>query len=141
MFSVGPLVAGAFMLLLDNVVGTGFFDPQRGGDPILWEHLFWFFGHPEVYVLLLPALGVLAEIIPVFSRKPLFGYKLIVYLVLISAFLSVLVWAHHQFVSGIDPRMATFFSVGTILISIPFAGIFLAFMGTLWGGSIRLTVP
>src|SRR5208282_3708630 len=100
-----------------------------------------FFGHPEVYVLLLPALGVLGEILPVFSRKPLFAYKTIVYLALLSAFLSVIVWAHHQFVAGIDPRMATFFSIGTILISIPFAGIFLAFMATLWGGAIRMTVP
>ncbi len=141
MFSCGPLVAGAFMLLLDNIVGTGFFDASRGGDPILWQHLFWFFGHPEVYVLLLPALGVLGEIIPVFSRKPLFAYKTIIYLALASAVLSVVVWAHHQFVSGIDPRMATFFSVGTIIISIPFAGIFLAFMATLWGGSIKFTVP
>lgn len=141
MFSVGPLVAGAFMLLFDNVLGTGFYDPHRGGDPMLWEHLFWFFGHPEVYVLLLPSLGVLAEIIPVFSRKPLFAYKTIIYLALVSAFLSVIVWAHHQFVAGIDPRMATFFSIGTILISIPFAGIFLSFMATLWGGTIRMTVP
>lgn len=141
MFSVGPLVAGAFMLLFDNVLGTGFYDPHRGGDPMLWEHLFWFFGHPEVYVLLLPSLGVLAEIVPVFSRKPLFAYKTIIYLALLSAFLSVLVWAHHQFVAGIDPRMATFFSIGTILISIPFAGIFLSYMATLWGGSITMKVP
>ncbi len=141
MFSVGPLVAGAFMLLFDNVLGTGFYDPHRGGDPMLWEHLFWFFGHPEVYVLLLPSLGVLAEIVPVFSRKPLFAYKTIIYLALLSAFLSVLVWAHHQFVAGIDPRMATFFSIGTILISIPFAGIFLSYMATLWGGKITMKVP
>jgi cytochrome c oxidase subunit I len=90
---------------------------------------------------LLPALGVLAEILPTFSRKPLFGYKPIIYLALVSAVLSVLVWAHHQFVAGIDPRMATFFSIGTILISIPFAGIFLSFMATLWGGSIKFSVP
>ena len=141
MFSVGPLVAGAFMLLFDNILGTGFYDPARGGDPMLWEHLFWFFGHPEVYVLLLPSLGVLAEIIPVFARKPLFAYKPIIYMALLSAVLSVLVWAHHQFIAGIDPRMATFFSIGTILISIPFAGIFLSFMATLWGGSIRLSLP
>jgi cytochrome c oxidase subunit I len=141
MFAVGPLVAGAFMLLLDNIVGTGFYDAARGGDPILWQHLFWFFGHPEVYVLLLPSLGILGEIIPVFSRKPLFGYKTLIYLALSSAILSVVVWAHHQFVSGIDPRMATFFSIGTIIISIPFAGMFLSFMATLWGGSIRFTVP
>lgn len=141
MFSVGPLVAGAVMLLLDIVAGTGFYDPGRGGDPVLWQHLFWFFGHPEVYVLLLPSLGVLAEIMPVFSRKPLFAYKPIIYLALLSAVLSVVVWAHHQFISGIDPRMATFFSIGTIIISIPFAGIFLSLMATLWGGAIRITVP
>lgn len=141
MFSVGPLVAGAVMLLLDITVGTGYYDPSRGGDPILFQHLFWFFGHPEVYVLLLPALGVLAEIIPVFARKPLFAYKKIIYLAIVSALLSVVVWAHHQFVAGIDPRMATFFSIGTILISIPFAGIFLSLMATLWGGSIKFEVP
>ncbi len=141
MFAVGPVFAGAVLLLLDNVIGTGFYDPARGGDPILFEHLFWFFGHPEVYVLLLPSLGVIAEIISVFSRKPIFAYKTIIYLSLVSAVLSVMVWAHHQFVSGIDPRMATFFSVGTIIISIPFAGIFLSYMATLWGGSIRFTVP
>ncbi len=141
MFSVGPLVAGAFMLLFDITVGTGFYDPARGGDPILFQHLFWFFGHPEVYVLLLPSLGVLGEIIPVFARKPLFAYRKIVYLALLSAVLSVVVWAHHQFIAGIDPRMATFFSIGTILISIPFAGIFLAFIATLWGGKIKVTLP
>jgi cytochrome c oxidase subunit I len=141
MFSVGPLVAGAVMLLFDITLGTGFYDVARGGDPILFQHLFWFFGHPEVYVLLLPALGVLAEIIPVFSRKPLFAYRTIIYLALFSAVLSVVVWAHHQFIAGIDPRMATFFSIGTIIISIPFAGIFLSFMATLWGGSIRFSVP
>ncbi len=141
MFSVGPLIAGAVMLLFDITLGTGFYDPARGGDPILFQHLFWFFGHPEVYVLLLPALGVLGEIIPVFSRKPLFAYKTIIYLALISAVLSVVVWAHHQFIAGIDPRMATFFSIGTILISIPFAGIFLSFIATLWKGAIRLKLP
>ncbi len=141
MFSVGPLVAGAVMLLFDITVGTGFYDPARGGDPVLFQHLFWFFGHPEVYVLLLPAVGAIGEILSVFSRKPLFAYKTIIYLALLSAILSVVVWAHHQFVAGIDPRMATFFSVGTIIISIPFAGIFLSYMATLWGGSIRFTVP
>ena len=141
MFSVGPLVAGAVMLLFDITAGTGFYDPSRGGDPILFQHLFWFFGHPEVYVLLLPSLGVLGEIIPVFSRKPLFAYKTIVYLALASAVLSVVVWAHHQFVAGIDPRMATFFSIGTILISIPFAGIFLSLIATLWKGLIRFKLP
>lgn len=141
MFSVGPLVAGAVMLLFDRIIGTGFYDPARGGDPVLFQHLFWFFGHPEVYVILLPSLGLVGEIIPTFARKPLFGYKLMVYLALISAVLAVIVWAHHQFISGIDPRMATFFSIGTIIISIPFAGIFLSFIATLWKGNIKTTVP
>lgn len=141
MFSVAPLVAGAVMLLFDNILGTGFYDPARGGDPILFQHLFWFFGHPEVYVIFLPALGVVGEIISVFSRKPLFAYKTNIYLTLVAAVLAIVVWAHHQFIAGIDPRMATFFSVGTIIISIPFAGVFLSYMATLWGGSIRFGVP
>jgi len=141
MFSVGPLIAGAFMLLLDINLGTGFYDAHRGGDPILFQHLFWFFGHPEVYVILLPALGMVAEVISAMARKTLFGYKFIIYLSLISAVLAVVVWAHHQFISGIDPAMSTFFSIGTIIISIPFAGIFLSFIATLWNSSIRFTTP
>lgn len=141
MFSVAPLVAGAVMLLFDNILGTGFYDPARGGDPVLFQHLFWFFGHPEVYVILLPSLGVIGEIITVFARKTLFAYRFIVNASLFAAVLAILVWAHHQFIAGIDPRMATFFSVATIIISIPFAGIFLSYMATLWGGSIRFAVP
>lgn len=141
MFSVGPLVAGALMLLLDRLVGTGFYNPAAGGDPILFQHLFWFFGHPEVYVLLLPSLGFLAEIIPACSRKPLFGYKPIVYSTIVAGFLSFVVWAHHQFVAGIDPRMSTFFSITTIMISVPFAVIIFALMATLWRGSITFPLP
>ncbi len=139
--SVGPLIAGAFMLLMDILIGTGFFDAYRGGDPILWQHLFWFFGHPEVYVLLLPSLGVVSEILPVFSRKPFFGYRFVISLVLIAAVLSLVVWAHHQFVSGIDPAAASIFSVLTIIISIPFAGMVLAFLATMWKGKIRFELP
>src|SRR3989338_3468584 len=117
LFSVGPLIAGAVMLLLDRTARTGFYNPAAGGDPILFQHLFWFFGHPEVYVLLLPALGFVAEILPAFSRKPLFGYRAIVYATMVAGVLSFVVWAHHQFIAGIDPRMATFFSITTILIS------------------------
>ncbi len=141
MMSVGPLVAGAVMLLFDQTLGTHFFDPSRGGDPLLWQHLFWFFGHPEVYVLLLPALGVVCEIIAVFSRKPLFGYKTIVYTTFMVGILSMVVWAHHQFIAGIDPRMATVFSVTTIIISIPVAVIMFAMIATLYGGSIELKTP
>lgn len=141
MFSVGPLIAGAFMLFLDRTMGTGFYDAYRGGDPILFQHLFWFFGHPEVYVILLPTLGIVGDILPVFSRKTFFGYKFVIYITLAAAVLSVIVWAHHQFVAGIDPRMATFFSIGTMIISVPFAGLFLAYIGTLWGGNIKFTTP
>jgi len=141
MFSVGPLIAGAVMLLFDRMLGTGFFDPARGGDPILFQHLFWFFGHPEVYVLFLPAIGFVCEIITTFGRKPIFGYKLIVYSAIIASGLSFIVWAHHQFIAGIDPRMASFFSLTTIAISIPFAVIVFAQIATLWKASIEFTVP
>jgi cytochrome c oxidase subunit 1 len=141
LFSVGPLIAGAILLLLDRLAGTGFYDPVAGGDPVLFQHLFWFFGHPEVYVILLPAFGAVAEIIPVFSRKPIFGYRMIVYATIITGVLSFIVWAHHQFIAGIDPRLATPFSVTTILISVPVAVTLFAFIATLYRGSIELSTP
>ncbi len=139
MASVGPLIAGAVMLLFDQTLGTGFFDPAQGGDPILWQHLFWFFGHPEVYVVLLPAMGIVAEVITVFSRKKLFAYKTVLYTAFATGVLSFFVWAHHQFVAGIDPRMANVFAVTTLLISIPIAEMLFVYIATLYGGSIRLT--
>jgi len=141
MLSVGPLVAAAIMLLLDRTLGTAFFLPERGGDALLWQHLFWFFGHPEVYVILLPGFGIVLEILPVFARKPLFGYKTIVWATIAAGALSFIVWAHHMFVSGIDARLATPFSITTILISVPFAVIMFCMLATLWGGSITLTTP
>jgi len=141
MASVGPLMAGAFMLLFDQNLGTGFFDPDKGGDPVLWQHLFWFFGHPEVYVVLLPAMGITAECIATFSRKKLFGYKLMLYSVIATGILSFFVWAHHQFISGIDPRMANVFTITTLLISVPIAELCFLYIATLYGGSIRFTVP
>ena len=141
MASVGPLFAGAVMLVMDQQVGTGFFDPVRGGDPILWQHLFWFFGHPEVYVVLLPAVGIVAEIITVFSRKKLFAYKTVLYTAFGTGILSFFVWAHHQFIAGIDPRMANVFTATTVLISIPIAEMMFVYVATLYGGSIQLTVP
>jgi len=141
MASVGPLIAGAVMLFMDQQVGTAFFDPDRGGDPILWQHLFWFFGHPEVYVVLLPAIGIVAEIITVFSRKKLFAYKTILYTAFATGVLSFTVWAHHQFVAGIDPRMANIFTVTTLLISVPIAEMLFVYIATLYGGSITLTTP
>jgi len=141
MASVGPLMAGAVMLLFDQTLGTAFFDPRQGGDPILWQHLFWFFGHPEVYVVLLPATGMVAEVISVFSRKKLFGYKTILYTAVGTGVLSFFVWAHHQFVAGIDPRLANIFTVTTVLISIPIAEMMFLYIATLYGGSIRFTTP
>lgn len=139
LFSVGPLIAGALMLLLDRTAGTGFFVPEAGGDPLLYQHLFWFFGHPEVYVILLPGLGVVCEVLAVHARRPVFGYRGIVWSTVAAGFLSFVVWAHHQFVSGMDPRLAMPFSITTILISIPFAVFLFSCIATLWGGSIRFT--
>ena len=141
MASVGPLIAGALMLFMDQQVGTAFFDPDRGGDPVLWQHLFWFFGHPEVYVVLLPALGIVAEIITVFSRKKLFAYKTVLYTVFGTGVLSFVVWAHHQFIAGIDPRMANIFTITTLLISVPIAEMMFVYIATLYGGSITLSTP
>jgi cytochrome c oxidase subunit 1 len=141
MASVGPLIAGAAMLFMDQTVGTGFFDPAKGGDPVLWQHLFWFFGHPEVYVVLLPAMGIVAEIITVFARKKLFAYRTVLYTAIGTGVLSFFVWAHHQFIAGIDPRMANIFSLTTLLISIPVAEMLFVYIATLYGGSIRLATP
>ena len=141
MASVGPLIAGAVMLFMDQNIGTAFFDPDKGGDPVLWQHLFWFFGHPEVYVVLLPAMGITAEIMCVFARKKMFAYKTFLYTTFATGALSFTVWAHHQFISGIDPRMANIFTVTTLLISIPIAEMCFIYIATLYGGSIRLTTP
>ncbi|MDW8362847.1 MAG: cbb3-type cytochrome c oxidase subunit I [Myxococcales bacterium] len=141
MASVGPLIAGAVMLFFDQNLGTHFFDPRSGGDPLLWQHLFWFFGHPEVYVVLLPAMGIVAEIITVHARKKLFAYKLVLYTTFATGILSFMVWAHHQFVAGIDPRMANLFTATTVLISIPLAEMMFVYIATLYGGKIRFTVP
>jgi cytochrome c oxidase subunit 1 len=139
MASVDPLIAGAVMLLFDQIFAIGFYDPAKGGDPILWQHLFWFFGHPEVYVVLLPAMGIVAEVITVFSRKKLFGYKTILYTTIGTGVLSFFVWAHHQFIAGIDPRMANVFTITTVLISIPIAEMVFVYIATLYKGSIQFT--
>jgi len=141
LLSVGPLIAGAVMLLLDRTVGTHFYSSELGGDPLLWQHLFWFFGHPEVYVILLPAVGFVLEVLPVFSRKPIFGYRWIIWSTIAAGALSFIVWAHHMFISGMDPRLAMPFSITTILISVPFAYIVFAMIATLWRGSVRFDPP
>ena len=137
-----PVLTSALaMLLFDRMAGTSFFKPSGGGDALLWQHLFWFFGHPEVYVLILPAMGITSEILPVFSRKPIFGYKAMVGAMVGIAFLGWIVWGHHMFQSGMNPALGTTFMVSTMIISVPSAIKTFNWLGTLWGGSIRLTVP
>ncbi len=141
LLSVGPLIGGALMLLMDRTLGTSFFRADGGGDPLLWEHLFWFFGHPEVYVVALPGFGIMLEVMPVFARKPIFGYRTMIWSSIAAGLLSFVVWAHHMFVSGTDPRLATPFSVTTILISVPFAILVFAMIATVWRGAIVLSTP
>jgi len=109
--------------------------------PLLWQHLFWFFGHPEVYILVLPAMGVTSDILSVFSRKPIFGYRAMAYSMIAIAFLSWIVWGHHMFVSGMNPLLGTAFMLTTMVIAVPSAIKTFNWLGTLWGGSIRFTVP
>ena len=135
------ITVGLIEILFDRSFGTNFFVPAQGGDPILWQHLFWFFGHPEVYVVLLPTMGIVADVITVFSRKKLFGYRTVLYTAFATGGLSVVVWAHHQFIAGIDPRVANVFVVTTVLISIPLAEMMFSYIATLYGGSIEFKTP
>jgi cytochrome c oxidase subunit 1 len=152
LFSFPVLQSGAILQLLDRVAGTSFYIPmglvvagksfgRGGGNPLLWQHLFWFLAHPEVYVLLLPAMGVVAEIIANNTRKALFGYKEIVGAMIFLGVFSFLVWAHHMFLSGMKTSLATFFTMTTMTISIPSVAILSCFVISLWGGSIRFTLP
>jgi len=135
------LVAAMLMGMMDRAANTSYYLASGGGSPYLYENLFWFFGHPEVYILALPGFGIVLEILPVFSRKPLWGYRLAVAGMLGVAFLSFMVWQHHLFVSGINASLRPFYMLTTELISIPTGFIFLIAMGTLWRGKIRYTVP
>jgi cytochrome c oxidase subunit I len=135
------LISTLLMVALDRTAQTGFFNNQAGGSPYLYENLFWIFGHPEVYILALPGMGILLEILPVFARKPLWGYRLAVTGILGISLLSFLVWQHHLFVSGINADLRPFYMLSTELISLPTGFIFICALGTLWRGRIRLTVP
>jgi len=141
MLSVGPIIAGAVLLLMDRNLGTTFYAPAGGGDPLLWQHLFWFFGHPEVYVILLPGFGIILEVLAVFARKPVFAYRPIIYASMVAGLLSFIVWAHHQYLSGMDPRLAMPFSITTIIISVPFGLVVLSIIATLWGSSMSFQTP
>ena len=148
-----PLEAAAVLQLMDNAVGTSFFLPtglmvsgnplhvSGGGSPLLWQHLFWFLGHPEVYVLILPAMGIVTEVIANNTRKPIWGYRSMVYSVLVIGFLSFIVWAHHMYLTGMGTRIATFFQTTTMMISIPSVIILSSLFISLWGASMRFTTP
>jgi cytochrome c oxidase subunit I len=139
LFAFPSITAGLAMLLIDRHLGGHFFDPASGGDPILWQHLFWFFGHPEVYILILPFFGIVSEIVPVFSSKPLFGYRLMIVAVIAIAGLSMAVWAHHMFTTG--AVSLPFFSITSLLIAVPTGIKIFNWTATMWRGAIRLSVP
>ena len=136
-----PLSAAQIMLLLDRFLGARFFDTQAGGSAVLWQHFFWLFGHPEVYILIIPAFASASEIIPVFSRKPIFGYPAMVAATLLIGFISVGVWAHHMFSVGMTAVGNTFFVVSTLLIAVPTGIKIFNWLGTLYGGQIRFELP
>ena len=135
------LTAALAMLLFDRTLGTSFFLPEGGGEPLLWQHMFWFFGHPEVYILVLPAMGMTSELLSTFSRKPIFGYHAMAFSMIAIAFLSWVVWGHHMFISGMNPLLGTAFMMTTMVIAVPSAIKVFNWLGTLWGGSIRFTTP
>jgi cytochrome c oxidase subunit 1 len=137
-----PVITVALILLMfDRFFGTNFYVPTAGGDPLLWQHLFWIFGHPEVYILILPAFGIVSEVLPVFARKPLFGYAAMVFSGIFIAFLAFGVWAHHMFATGMGPIADTYFSLATMLIAIPTGVKIFNWLGTVWGGSIQYKTP
>ena len=137
-----PVLAGAVtMLLTDRFFGTSFFSAAGGGDPVLFQHIFWFFGHPEVYIIILPAFGIVSEIIPTFSRKPLFGYAAMVYATASIAFLSLVVWAHHMFTAGMPLAGQLFFMLSTMIIAVPTGVKIFNWTATMWKGSLTFETP
>ncbi|HCG00225.1 MAG TPA: cytochrome c oxidase subunit I, partial [Chloroflexi bacterium] len=131
------LTADAILMLFDRFVGTHFFVPSQGGDVVMWQHIFWGFGHPEVYIMIMPAFGMASEIIPVFSRKPIFGYTFVAFSGLAIGFISFLVWAHHMFTVGLTSSEQAFFAATSMIIAVPTGVKIFNWLGTMYGGSIR----
>src|SRR5438034_4116112 len=140
-FALPVLTVGLFELFFDIRFGTNFFVVAKGADPVLWEHLFWLFGHPEVYILILPAMGMVSEILPVFSRKPLFGYPVMVFSGIAIGFMGWGVWVHHMFAVGLGPVAVSAFSLSTMLIAVPTGVKIFNWLGTMWGGSLKFSTP
>jgi cytochrome c oxidase subunit 1 len=139
LFAVPVISVALFELTFDRLFDANFFNPDAGADPLLWQHLFWIFGHPEVYILILPAFGIISEVIPTFSRKPIFGYSFMVFSGIAIGFMGWGVWAHHMFVSGIGPISVAAFSLSTMFIAVPTGVKILNWLATIWGGRLRFT--
>lgn len=141
LFAMPSLAVDSILLFLDRAFGAPFYLAAQGGEPLLWQHLFWFFGHPEVYILILPAFGIISEVVPVFARKPIFGYGAIVYSGIAIGFLSFTVWAHHMFTVGLSPIMDAVFSLDSMIIAVPTSIKIFNWIATMWGGKINLKAP